>query len=462
VAVADRLARFAAAATWDDVPDEAREALKLRLLDSVGCAIGAQDGPPVRAIRADLAELGGEPRCSFVGGGRGTPPDAALYNGALVRYLDFNDSYLAPGETCHPSDNVAPVLAAAQFAGAAGGDLLAALAVAYQVQCRLADEAPVRSRYFDHTTQGAYAVAAGVSRALGLDAERTANAVAIAGTALNALRVTRTSLSNWKGLAYPFTAFAATRAALLARRGVTGPRDVFEGRKGFMEAIAGPFEIDWERERLDAAPKTIVKRFNAEIHSQSAVEAALELRAEAGFRPEEVEHVEVDTFDVAFSIIGGGDEGDKTAVSTKEEADHSLPYVVAAALLDGRLMPEQYEPERIARADVQALLRRVRVRPDESLSARFPAELGCRLRIRLGNGTVLERAKTDYEGFHTRPVGWEAAERKLETLSAGWTDASLGARLIECVRTLEDRSADDLASLLELVSAPTIDNRDRR
>jgi 2-methylcitrate dehydratase len=460
--VADQLARFAAAATWDDVPAEARETLELRLLDALGCAIGAQEGLPVRAIRADLAELGGEPRCSFVGGGRGTPPDAALYNSALVRYLDFNDSYLAPGETCHPSDNVGAVLAAAQFVRADGRDLLAALAVAYQVQCRLADEAPVRARYFDHTTQGAYAVAAGVSRALGLDAERTANAVAIAGTALNALRITRTSLSHWKGLAYPFTAFAATRAALLARRGVTGPRAVFEGRKGFMEAIAGPFEIDWEHEPLDAAPKTIVKRFNAEIHSQSAVEAALELRAQDGFAPEEVEEVEVDTFDVAFSIIGGGDEGDKTAVTTKEEADHSLPYMVAVALLDGRLVPEQYEPERIARADVQSLLRRVRVRPDESLSARFPAELGSRLRIRLRNGAVLERTKTDYEGFHTRPVGWDAAERKFETLSARFTDPSLRARIVECIRTLEERNADDLCSLLELVRAPPIGNPDRR
>jgi 2-methylcitrate dehydratase len=454
VTVADRLARFAVAATWDDVPPEAREALRLRLLDAIGCAIGAQDGPPVQAIRADLADLGGEPRCSFVGGGRGTPPDAALYNGALVRYLDFNDSYLAAGETCHPSDNVGAVLAAAQFAGADGRDLLAALAVAYQVQCRLADEAPVRARYFDHTTQGAYAVAAGVSRALGLDAERTANAVAIAGTALNALRITRTSLSHWKGLAYPFTAFAATRAALLARRGVTGPRAVFEGRKGFMEAIAGPFEIDWEHERLDAAPKTIVKRFNAEIHSQSAIEALLELRAEHRLSGADVERIELDTFQVAFDIIGGGEEGDKRQVRSKEEADHSLPYLLAVALLDGQVLPEQYLPERIAADDVQQLLRRVEVRPDPDLSRRFPEQHSARVRVRLRDGRTLEREQHDYEGFYTRPMGWEAVAAKFDRLAAAHVDPGRRAQIRDAVGELDELRVDELTRLLAAPAAP--------
>jgi 2-methylcitrate dehydratase len=127
---------------------------------------------------------------------------AALCNSALVRYLDHNDSFLPKGETCHPSDNVGAVLAASEYAGSSGQEFLTALAVAYQVQCRLSEGAPMRAKGFDHTPQGVYAVAAGVSKALGLDATKTANAIAISGTAYNALRVTRTGrLSNWKGLA---------------------------------------------------------------------------------------------------------------------------------------------------------------------------------------------------------------------------------------------------------------------
>ena len=109
--VAARLARFVVARSWEDISDLAREELKLRVLDSLGCALGALQAPPVTAIRAQLEEFGGRPLCTLIGGGETAPDRASLYNGALVRYLDFNDSYFAPGETCHPSDDLAPVLA---------------------------------------------------------------------------------------------------------------------------------------------------------------------------------------------------------------------------------------------------------------------------------------------------------------------------------------------------------------
>src|SRR5205807_1613894 len=175
-----------------------------------------------------------------------------------------------------------------------------------------------------------------------LDAEQSAHAIAIAGTAFNALRVARTgALSNWKGLAYPNVAFGGLHAALLAGRGITGPAEVFEGNKGFMEAIASHFEIDWSREDLEKVRDTIVKRYNAEIHSQSTLEAVLELRSETGIDPADILRVEVDVFDVAYNIIGGGEEGTKTLVRTNEEADHSIPYLVAVALLDGQGLPAQ-------------------------------------------------------------------------------------------------------------------------
>src|SRR5262249_41339407 len=328
--VAERLASFAAHASYASLSEAARQALKAHVLDALGCAIGALDAGPVARGRAHIAAFGGRPLATCIGGGRTAPDRAAFFNGALVRYLDYNDAYLAPGETCHPSDNLAPVLAAAEFADRDGADLLVALGVAYQVQCRLSDAAPVRRRGFDHTTQGAYAVAAALSRGLGLSAREPGHALAICGTAFNALRVTRTGrLSHWKGLAYPSIAESATNATFLAMRGVTGPLEVFEGNKGFMDTISGPFEIDWEKEDLDRVRRTILKRYNAEIHSQSALEGLLELRAEAGLEGGDVERIELETFDVAYDIIGGGEEGDKRVVSTKEEADHSLPYMLA-------------------------------------------------------------------------------------------------------------------------------------
>jgi 2-methylcitrate dehydratase len=306
----------------------------------------------------------------------------------------LNDSYFAAGETCHPSDDLAPVLAAAEYGDASGRELLTALAVAYQVHCRLSDEAPVGARGFDHTTQGAYAAAAGAAKALRLDERKTANAVAIAGTALNALRVTRAgALTHWKGLAHPFTERGAVEAAFLAARGITGPAEVFEGNKGFMDSIAGPFEIDWDAEDLERVRRTFLKRFDAEIHSQSALEALLELRANHDIEAADFVQVELEAFQVAYDIIGGGEEGGKK-------------------------------------------------------DTRFPAEHACRLRVRLAGGATLAAANSEYEGFLTRPMSWERAHEKFERLASARVEPRLAAELADAVAALDELHARDLTALL--------------
>jgi 2-methylcitrate dehydratase len=443
------LAWFVEQARFEQLSADAVLALKIRILDALGCAFGALKVPPAQALRAYLNEVGGRPLCTLIGGGRSAPDRAAFYNGALIRYLDFNDAYLARGETCHPSDSLGAVLAAAEHAGRHGRDLLTALAMAYGVQCRLSAVAPVRARGFDHTVQGVYGAAAGVAKALGLDADRTAHALAIAGTAFNALRVTRTgALSHWKGLAAPNAAFGATHAALLARHGITGPAEVFEGKKGFMEAIAGRFALEWSGADLSAVSRTILKKFNAEIHAQSALEAILELRAERPAPAEEIERIEIDIFDVAFHIIGGGEEGDKTRVTTKEEADHSLPYLAAVAWIDGQVMPEQYAPARIAARDVQSLLRRVKVAEDPEMSRRFPEEMPCQVRVHFRDGQHLARAKRDYEGFHTRPLSFGAAVEKFDRLSQEALEPAQQRAIAEAVGQLEALGVREFTSLL--------------
>jgi len=282
-----------------------------------------------------------------------------------------------------------------------------------------------------------------------------ANAIAISGTAFNALRVTRTGrLSHWKGLAYPNTAFGGTHAAFLAMRGITGPLEILEGNKGFMDAIAGRFEIDWSRENLERVTRTGIKRYNAEYHSQSALEGILELRQEQGFTGADVERVDIEIFDVAYHIIGGGEEGDKTLVQTKEEADHSLPYLIAVALLDGQVMPGQYRPERILSRDVQALLPKVTARPSEEYSRRFPDEMPCRITVVLRDGKRLVREKRDFEGFPTRPMRWITVVEKFERLSGPSTSASLRKEIIDAVSHLEAIRVADLTNLLAKVRGP--------
>lgn len=448
----EELAEFAASRTYEDLAKTTVEALKIRILDSLGCAIGALDAPTAITLKNIQRDFVGAPHCTMIGGGKTDPEGATLYNGALVRYLDFNDSFLAKDETCHPSDNFAPILAATEYAGENGKDLLVSLAIAYEVQCRLSEIAPVRAKGFDHTVQGAYSVSAGASRALRLDPARTANAISISGTALNALRVTRTGkLSNWKGLAFPFMASGAIKATFLAKDGITGPLEVFEGNKGMMDTISGQFKIDWSREGLDLVEKTILKSYNSEVHSQSAIACMLKLRKRLGLTAEEVDRVEVRIFDVAFNIIGGGEEGEKKeSIQTKEQADHSLPYILAVALLDGKVMPEQYESDRINSSDVQDLLKRIHVKPDKEFSAKFPRQMPVEITVRTKGGKTLVETSIDYEGFITRPFTWDEVTNKFEALTSKYLDEKSRTEIQKMIADLEaKKDMSDLTALLE-------------
>ncbi|MBS0381729.1 MAG: MmgE/PrpD family protein [Proteobacteria bacterium] len=447
-----KLAAFVHAACFEQISAAAVEQLKIRILDTLGVAIAALDAKPTLAIRRLTESLGGNGASTLIGGGRSAPDRAAFHNTALSRYLDFMDSYLAPGETCHPSDNIAAVLAAAESAGASGKDFLTAVALAYQVQTRLSDVAPVRAKGFDHTVQGAYAVPAAVGKVLGLDAAQIANAIAISGTANNALRVTRTGdLSNWKGLAYPQVAKEGTYAALLARAGITGPQQVFEGNKGFKESIAGPFSIDWPHENLESVLRTVVKKHDAEVHSQSSIDAAITIGTQTGFRADAIRSVRVKTFQVAYDIIGGGEEGDKRQIRTKEAADHSLPYMVAVALLDGQVLPPQYTPERILRADVQTLLRKVTVTPEAAFSARFPTEMPTQVEVELYDDTRFCVSASSFHGHTLQPLDWNAAYGKFHPLVEPFTGEAAAAQIARCVQELDSRNVRDLTALLAKV-----------
>ena len=447
--MAEQLAAFAAGASYDRMSEVARGQVKLLLFDALGCAIGSLGAEPIGYLRTHTEEFGGAGLATLIGGGKTAPDRAAFYNTCLIRYLDFNDSYMGKTGTVHPSDNTGAVLAAAEYAGASGRDFIAALALAYQVQCRLSDAARSESRGFDQGTHGAYGSAAGAARALGLDAKRIANALAIAGASNNPLFVTRTGqISHWKGFAMAAAGMSAAHAAFLAMRGVTGPVTVFEGTGGMMEAVSGPFEIDWTKENLEKVLGCAIKKYNAGVHAQTALEAALELREANGFKGEEIAGVEVGLYERAYNIMGGGKYGEKHDIRNKETADHSLPYVIAAALLDGQLMPAQYAQARIVAPDVQALLKKVKVALADDLTKRYPAHSSARVKVTLKDGRSFLGDHEDYEGFHTRPMRWETVARKFEALASPHAPASLRKEIEDACARLDAIRVSDLTALL--------------
>ena len=158
--------------------------------------------------------------------------------------------------------------------------------------------------------------------------------------------------------------------------------------------------------------------------------------------------VELETFEVAYNITGGGEYGPKHDVSTKEHADHSLPYVLAVAILDGDVQPEQFSPERIGRDDVQAMLRRVSVRPDREFTKLYPKEMPARITVHLTDGRALTHEVRDYPGFHSRPFSWGLCVGKFERIAAPHTSERQRRQIIQAVENLEEISVADLTRTL--------------
>ncbi|GAB7017175.1 MmgE/PrpD family protein [Halostagnicola bangensis] len=442
------IAEFVQETEYDDLSAETRDALKRRVLDSVGIAVAAEAADPTQVVFRTVRELEAGGECTLWGrDASASPVQAAMHNTALVRYLDYMDSFLAPRETPHPSDNLGAVIAAGEYADRSGEALLSALAIAYEIQAELAWKAPVRDRGFDHVTHTVVSAAAGAAKLLDLDLEETRDAIGIAGTGHNALRVTRTGgINEWKGIASANAARNAVYAAVLAKNGMDGPRDLFEGQKGWKDVISGPFDLELTPgERVHDA---MSKRYVAETYAQSAVEGVIELAEREDLDPDDVAGIKLETFGGAKLIIGGG-EGNRYEVENRAQADHSLPYMLAAALIDRELSLGQYEPERIRRDDVQQLLRIVDVSEDRDLTDRFEdGEMPAVIDVAMDDGTTYRVEKEAFRGHPLDPLGWDDLEEKFDAITDGNLTDERRDDLVETIETLESRDVSELTALL--------------
>jgi 2-methylcitrate dehydratase len=423
--------------------------LPVHILDSLGCCIAALGAGPVEACRAQVADFGGEGPCALIGGGNASPIFAAFWHTALVRYVDFMDNFLAPTETCHTADNFGVALTIANYVGGSGRDLMLAVALGYTVQSRFVDHANFMTRGFDHTAQLAFSLNAAAGRLLGLSEPQIANAIAMAAASDASFAVIRAKpLSQWKGLASAQSALAAMNTVFLARRGVEGPLQVIEGPNGIDNLLHMQIRIDWDKQDYEGVLESTIKKYNSMIHTQSAVHCMVELGRQNQLDPGKVISIEADVIRIAYDFAGGGLYGVDKVVRTKEQADHSLPYLLAVALLDGDVMPAQFEPDRIMRADVQQLLKKVSVRPDQEFTDQYPAKMPAKIIVRLQDGKVIEHEVQDFPGLASRPFTWEESVEKFDRLVAGRVDEGLCREIKDAVRSLESIQVRDLMQLL--------------
>jgi 2-methylcitrate dehydratase len=448
--LANRLAEYACQLRFQDLPPEAVHEAKRRFIDSIATAVGAMDADAYQSARRCALRVQGNPGAGLFGGGRSSAEWATFVNGLLIRYLDYNDTYLSL-EPAHPSDNLAPVLAVGDMAGSAGTDLITAAILAYEIQCRLCDAASLRKHGVDHVTYGALSTAAAACKLLRLDATQTTHALGIAGVCNVALRQTRAGeLSAWKGCAFANAARNGVFAALLAAEGMTGPAPIFEGELGFEKLVT--------REPIHLAPlggagrpfminSTYIKFWPAEYHSQSAIDAALQLRPEIG-DVAKVASIDIHTFNAAVDIIGKDPE--KWRPKTRETADHSLPYCTAVALADGDVTQAQFDPKRFTDPALLDLVARIKVHRDAALNERYPRGIPNRLTITLTDGRRLVKEVEFPRGHAHNPMTDGEVEHKFRTLVEPRYGKERADRILEVCWNLEKlKAAGDLVRLVD-------------
>ena len=448
----EALAKYAARASFDDLSAESRRQLPIHILDSVACCIAALGAAPIEACREQVAEFGGSSPCTLIGGSQANAIYAAFWHTALVRYVDFMDNFLAQTETCHTADNFGVALTIADYVGGSGRDLMLAVALGYTVQSRFVDKANFMSSGFDHTAQLAFSHNAAGGRLLGLSEQQIGHAMAMAAVSDASFAVVRAKpLSQWKGLASAQSALGAMNALFLARRGVQGPLQVIEGPLGIDHLLRAKINIDWDKQGYEGVVGSTIKKYNSMIHTQSAVHCMVELVSGNKIDPDKIVSIEVEVFQLAFDFAGGGLYGVDKVIRTKEQADHSLQYLLAVALLDGDVMPAQFEPGRIIKPDVQALLKKVSVRPSHEYTELYPRKMPVRIAITLQGGKVIEHSVQDYPGLASHPFTWEDAVQKFDTLVAGRISEGLSGEIKDAVHSVENVQVRDLMELLGAV-----------
>jgi 2-methylcitrate dehydratase len=450
----ETLAKYAARASFADLSAESRRQLPIHILDSLGCCIAALEGGPIQACREQVTEFGGTGPCALIGGGKSNPIYAAFWHTALVRYVDFMDNFLARTETCHTADNFGVALTIANYVGASGRDLMLGLALAYTVQSRFVDHANFMTRGFDHTAQLAFSLGAAAGRLLGLDEQQIGHAIAMAAVSDASFAVVRAKpLSQWKGLASAQSALGSVNAVFLARRGVQGPLQVIEGPNGIDNLLAMHLRIDWDRQGYEGVVESTIKRYNAMIHTQSAVHCMIELVNQHQIDNGKVASIEAEVFQLCYDFAGGGLYGVDKIIETKEQADHSLPYLLAVALLDHDVMPAQFTPERINKPDVQGLLKKVSIRPNHEYTDQYPKKMPAKIRIKLKDGKTIDHEVQDYPGLASHPFTWEESVDKFDLLVSSRLDQGLRGEIKDAVYSIESIQVKDLMKLLGHIKA---------
>ncbi|MBI4192675.1 MAG: MmgE/PrpD family protein [Betaproteobacteria bacterium] len=441
-----KITDFTTQLSYSDLTPLAVHECKRRVVDTLACALGGFNAEPSKIARSIARKATSENSARILGTlERSSPELAAFANGVMIRYLDVNDATGSGGG--HPSDAFAALLAAAETSKIDGKTFITAAVIVYELYLGFVAAVRIRNRGWDHVVYTVLAAAAGVARIKQLDYQATANALSLALTPNMALEVVRRGqLSMWKGCAGANASRNALFAVELAAEGMTAPGQVFEGEQGVWNAT-GKFE--WPSFARQDRPFRIadsqIKIYPCEYHGQAPVEATLAIRSQ--INPEDIESIVVRTYWFAWSEIGS--EPEKWKPTTRETADHSIPFLVCAALLDGKVDASTFSAARISDSCLLSLIQKVQVIHDKELDKLQPLANPCRLEITLKNGEK-KFSSVDYPKGHVKnPASDQDIKDKLVNLNNGLLSPRQISQLLDICWRLDE--LDDIGELVSVI-----------
>jgi len=446
MSVARELAEFAIGLTFDEIPEKVVHQTKRIMLDTLGCALGGYTSEASTILQEVVREMQGPAEATVFGSGIKTSAmNATLANGAMVRFLDYNDTaFVIQGETYrtgyHPSEIMTPVLALCEKEKLSGKDAIAAINAGYDLS--LAFLEGVRGKGMEKNgwngdMRGAYMMPMVIGKLLGLTPEQIENAAGIAGSTHAVLAILDTAAEVYtmtKNLRFPTMSYSAILAAYLARRGFTGPPRIIEGHDGFIQSVLkGEYDLDTFKTLKGkwAIMETCIKSIIADFSSHGHLTATLTLAREHNIRPEDVEKIKIIT-----SARCADHTGDiaKKYPQNKESADHSSYYLSAIAIVDKEIGPDQFTKEKYNLPIVKELIDRVELNGDPSLDRERPAGIS---EITLKNGTKYS-TKVQYPIGHARnPMTDEQVIAKFKNMAEKHMSNSHMEELIDAVFSLD-------------------------
>ncbi len=449
--ISHQIAEFAVNLKYEDLPEEVVYQVKRFLLDSIGCAFGGWDTEDVQIQHRLHQDMGGKPEARvFVSGTPMPMAHATLLNSLLIRALDYNDIYWEE-DPSHPSDIIPAALTPAEALGKSGKDVITAIVLAYEFEQRMCEFAHpgIRERKWHHATLTGFVSPIVAGKILGLNVDQMVNAIGISGSHTCTLgAVTAGKLTNMKNTVDPMAVQAGVIAALLAKEGYTGPEHVIDGKEGLVDAFGPEFELNILTDNLGKDWRILrcsMKAFAAEALTHSPITATLKIVQQNDIKPEEISEILVKTVARAADILS---DPSKYQPTTKETADHSLPYCLAAAVVDGMVTPAQFKEEKLKDPRIWELLPKIKVVAEPEFEELFP-----RLKATEVTITTKENVKhilrVDYpKGDYRDPMSDEELLYKFDSMVLDKVNREKRDRMVEMIWNLEK-----IADVREFVAA---------